>query len=379
MVSINHLFHAIALSQGIEPGTPLFNSGGNDAWAQQTGEHSSYPWRVDDQWSPAWVQAVVSNWCWRSHYEVDAPLRQLTPNAAGRRKGWAPELPTDLADGRSAFLTSNGIVIVANPDLHHVHLTQVALICDKPLDVPTPWGTVSSRIIGREIIRYTIKAIAGQVRQNLHDNYWMGDRPVACVFKAAILAAKRQLIDEEDFATLLAYLELVLARYEGPQAKQVTDKYYLSASPIPTLNPWYYWQLYNGLYWVLPVFYDLVPLLQGTLRARVDAIVARFSQYMLDLELLAPGKGTLVAGVSFPDSMLGAPQTNWKGLTAANLHWSDNDPAWGIRAQWCAAKKLGSSVLAMSAEQLVAKHAAKKGWCVDADGAYVAATPVGPK
>ena len=63
-------------------------------------------------------------------------------------------------------------IVVSNADLHHFHAVQIYAICDKPIDVATPWGKLSSKIVGRELARYAMRSAIGQVRQNLLDNYW---------------------------------------------------------------------------------------------------------------------------------------------------------------------------------------------------------------
>lgn len=383
--SLNSIFHELAGRQLVEIGSPLFDSAGNPAWAQQTGGQGGYGMRLDALWSKPYVRAAIANRAYRSDFYADAPLRRLGTQDAGRPESWKPEETGDLQSGQTAYMTSNGLVVVTNPDLHHHQLGPVCVAFDKPIDVDTQWGKVSSRIVARELLRHSLNSIAGQVRANSDDNYWLGDRAFALVIKATVECAEREAITPEAWSALEPYIEAGLARFEGPITIQVNSKYYLSANPVPTINPWYYDQIANGMRWWLPVTYRLekhLSKIASKLAPRAKTVVKRYSQMVEDLELLLPGKSGTIAGVSYPDSMLGVVLTSWKGLMPENMHFGDYAESWAIPSLATAAKVLGSTVCAKAADALAAKYAASDpAWCVDADNSYhqAVAVPVGSK
>lgn len=391
MVSINKIPRAIALLQNVEVGSPEWESGGLQAKSFNTGGHAAYPWKLDHLVSPSYQRRVLANYGSRPCYYLGDALRQVSYEFAGRPVNWTPDDAFDMTAGDLAgmrvFVTSKGFVPVNGIDIQHFHLTPLVAIYDAPPAPVMGLPELNSRLAAGCLIRGLMKSLAGMVAKLSPAPYdYPGDRASACIVKAMVHAGARGLVDAEDAVPLVAYLERALDIWFGPPHQYPSKKYADSVTPAVVVNPYHFLQVYNGLFWVLPPLYDLLqlkradgdPLVTGALRDRVQAIVGRFSQYMLDLELLLPGNSTAIAGVSFPDELLGAPLENWSGLTSANIHFADNAPVWGVRAQKVAARVLASDVLEKSSAKLVAEYAADEpGWCVDADGAYVGAIGVG--
>jgi hypothetical protein len=211
-------------------------------------------------------------------------------------------------------------------------------------------------------------SLAGQLRK-ADPNYWLGDRVFANVIKAAMQAAKRGLILTEDIAPIFAFYEKALTRFEGPIPKQESDKHAQGVTPDVVLSgndPWYYQQIYNGLYWYLPAVYDALSVIGGDLKTRSEVLVKRWSRHIQDLNLLAGSKFGSISGVSFPNSMIGSIDESWLNVT---LHYAGTSPEWAIRAIFVAAEVLKDSNLLKSANEML-KTSTLKEWNVNAANAY---------
>lgn len=388
--SINKPFRALAALQGVEVGSPEFNDAGPMPESYTTGGQSHYPWKLDHKVSPGYIAAALANFGIRPNHYWGVGKRGVGYENAGRPVGWVADDPFDVTEGWQAGMrwcfTSKGMVLVNGVDLQHFHLTPLIAIYDaKPVPVKN-YPELNSRFAAACLIRSSFKSLAGMVANlSTAPSDYPGDRASTCIIKATAQVCARGLFDVEDLVPIVAYIERALTHWEGPPHKYQSTKYADSVTPKVETNKEYVLQIYNGLYTVTPAIHMLLDLPEkvlpaSNLRVRLVAILGVFCKRIEIIESLVPGGGAKVAAVSFPDSMLGVAPQDWSKLTTANLHYTDNAEWWAYRAHDTARKTLGSDALAKSCKALAAKYAATEpGWIVDADGAYVAAAPVGTK
>ena len=213
--------------------------------------------------------------------------------------------------------------------------------------------------------------LAGMVR-NGPITYLFGERGASNIVKAITGAAKRNLIAVTDQAAFATWLEkTMLPFYEKAPGHEWNVKGYHG------------FQVYNGLYWTLPAFYDLMNVLpDGEHKTRLTAIVKRQSQWVKELQSLKADLNiekvdivddTMLSLPAAPSSLL--PYVKLNSATGTGTDWS----LWAYRAARVAAKVLNDPSLDEAMKPVYAKHIAitkydNKRWLVDADGNYAEAS-----
>lgn len=381
--NVNSVFRHVADEQQIEVGSLDWDRGGNAAWASSTGSQNSYGWRHDhkiDAWGLQYVKGVIANYGHRGIYYNDAPLRQSGYGIAMRPVGYVPELPGDQADGQVAYLTTKGVVSVSGPDILHLHLEPLFAIYDSQGHQVMAQGKLwPANVLAGVMIKYFMKALAGILMKTTTaiNPYIPGDRGCSDIMAAVVGAGKRGLIDTDDLTKISTYVSTYMIPFfsKAPGFSfNIKDPQEAGANEVQT---------YNGLWWLLPAFYDALQIApEGSQKVALTEIVHRWSQYMLDIEDLFPDQGTMVSFVDFPQGALntpdGKPVQSWFGLISKEhcyLGKTDESP-WGFRAQNIAAKVLNSDVMQKANDKVLAKWKAKgitteqKVWFVLADGSY---------
>lgn len=368
MSNYNKLFNQIALQQGIEIGSGAWVEGGLAAYSGQTGSHPAYGWKHDHLFNDLYVKKVLANYGARRMWYTDEK-RQLSYEAAGRPIGWKPEDMWDLPDGQTMYMSSKGIVKVSGPDLLHFHIGPLGVVYDNDIPVDLDGMKYSSKLISGLMIYGMMASIAGQIRGTTSKMY-MGDRGVANILKASVTAAKRACILAADQETIFDWLvKYCLPFYEKAPGHATITKGYLMES----------FQVFNGLYWILPAFYDAQEVLpDGELKERIHKVVVRLSKWILEIHSLVPNLNTPALNIidqaikslpEAPDSILKYVQLD--PGTGGGTDWS----LWAYRAARVAAKvlnepKLDEAMVPVYAKFVADKKYDNKPWLVDADGNY---------
>lgn len=366
MTNINPLLQQIGAEQGIQVGSELWSSCGMFPKAYQTGGHAAYGWKHDHIITKEVIKGILSNYAYRPIYYTDEPIRKLGYGEAGRPLNYVPEYTGDQVDGH---VLVNGFLI-SGLDLHHFHIGPLIAVVDSPS------ATNEQKQLAKWMVRGLMSSLAGQLRK-ADPNYWLGDRVFSNVVKATVQAGKRGLILNSDYEPIINFYTKALDRFEGSIPKQESDKHAQGVVPDVALSgndPWYYQQIYNGLYWYLPGCYDAIPLLGGQLLLRTSKLLIRWSKHIQDLNTITNGNIGSVSGVSFPSSMIGQIDESWLNVTTHNAGTSES---WATRAIYVASKVLNDSNLKLVGDKLVEKFATEKQWNVNATGAYV--IPIAPK
>lgn len=367
MSNFNKLFNAVALEQGIEIGSGAWVEGGLAAYSGQTGSHAAYGWKHDHLFNDLYVKKVIANYLARRCYYGDEPKRQLSYEAAGRPINWKPEDPQDLTDGQTAYMTPKGIVKVSGPDLLHFHLGPLFVIYDHDAPVTALGQNHSGKLVAGTAIQYLMASVAGQIRGTTSKMY-MGDRGVANILKASVAAAKRNLLFNEDLLTIHEWLEkYCLPFYEKAPGHDVGVKGLKG------------FQVFNGLYWILPAFYDLmVTLPDAPLKERVYKIVHRLSNWISELQSMKSDLNLYQVDIiddaifTLPE----APESVAKYIKLQDDVGSGTDwSLWAYRAARVAAKVLNRPDITEAMEPVLKKFTLdkkydNKPWLVDADGNY---------
>lgn len=365
-MNLNPLMQSVVKNQSVVVGSDTWSQGGMFAKAYQTGGHAAYGWKHDHIVTPSMIPHILSNYGLRPVFYTEELYRKLGYGEAGRPLNYVPEYNGDQSDGH---IIIDGITI-SGLDLHHFHIGPLIAVIDSTIATP------EQKQLAKWIVRGLIGSMAGQLRK-ADPNYWLGDRVFANVVKATVQAGKRGLILGPDWQPIIDFYTRALTRYEGIIPKQESDKHAQGVVPDVTLSgndPWYYQQIYNGLFWYLPAVHDAIPLLGGDLLIRSVKLVERWSKHILDLHILTNGKIGTVSGVSFPASMIGKVDVSWLGVTVHNAGTSES---WATRAIYVAAKVLNDNALKGVADFYANKYSLEKEWNVNASGGYV--TPVAPK
>lgn len=386
--NLNKLFREVGIEQGVEPGTPEWNQGGILPYSGTTGGHEAYGWRHDHKLSvyENWPAKIIANYTMRPCFYTNAPARLTGYGNAGRPVGYTPELPGDLIEGGVAYFTSKGVVIVTGPDILHFQMGPLFALHDaEGLTIKVHGADFSARSAAKVIISMLMSSLAGQVTKSSGaiNPYVYGDRGSSLILGNVTEAIKRVCVNQNDREILASYIEqYVVTHFEKAPGLTLNQKPAL-------INGKPNCQLYNGLYWLLPRFYDAYKvLLDGELKQRLYAIIKRWSQYMLDLETFLPGKSTACSHVTFPSDELlaGTPIETWAGkLTVDDCILSPNSTdwsLWGLRAQYVAAEVLQSETLKVAAKNNCEKWKAynqknpyyaaqNKAWMTDANNEYL--------
>lgn len=382
-MNLNKLFNDVADEQGIEPGSSAWIDGGIMPYSGTTGGQPSYGWKHSHKLSANWVKAVVANYAHRRAYYADLTIipRKTGYEDGGRPCSYTPELPGDQLGGETLYITSKSVVKVTGPDILHFQLSPLFALFDSGSDyeVMVQGKLRPASFAASVLIRFLLKSLAGMLTQpnGKVATYVFGDRGSSTIMGATVEAAKRDLVDQQDLNRIYEYIDkTMLPFFDKAPGLTLNEKPKLIDGMQNT-------QAYNGLYWLLPRFYDaMVFAPEGAFKEHVKAIVTRWSQNIEDMEVLVPGQGVNAHSVTLTPAVIagdnGKPLPTWKGyLTAENIKieaggsdWS----LWGLRAQFVAAKVLNSEILKKSSGALAAKQKAKgadKAWLVDAEGDYL--------
>lgn len=410
-VNLNPIFNGVADEQEIEPGSQIWVQGGLHAYSGTTGGHPAYGWRhhhklegfnikiqkpdgrFEDSWVTGehWVKAVTACYGHRRTYYNNAPARQGTYEKGGRPVGWLPEDDRDMPDGKTKYGTVEKPVMVSGPDILHFHIGPLIAVYDTPgYFIQAQGSTVPANLVAKAMIDELFESLIGMfylTETKFNPLPSFADRGYACLLKATAEVVSRGLGSTNDTPRLHQYLDqVVLKFYETAPGHSNLAK----GSPMPGVP---HFQLYNGLFWLLPSMYDVYQLVEKTaptnpITARFKAIVERLSQWMLDLETVMPGKGGRIASVCIADKEFlagdgGKPWHSWAkflrpeyifgyGEKPGQTDWSP----WGLRAQLVAAKVLNSSLLLDAAESTIQRLKSDqkqdhRAWLVGADGQYI--------
>lgn len=374
MKNVNSVFKSIASSQGIEPGSTLWTNGGLAAYSGQTGAHPAYGWKHDHKLSEEWVRAVIANYGHRRCYYLDAPVRQVGYNIAGRPVGWVPE-QGDLPTGEALYLTSKGIVAVSGPDILHFHIGPLISVYDSgdEYTVETGYGKQYASLIAGVIIRMLMKSMAGMLQKspgklNTTSTSW-ADRGFANILHCTTQAAVRNLIDAEDLKIIASYIEQVIIPFYGIAPGLALNHKPELINGLPNV------QMYNGAYWGLPAMYwawKVSP--EGEFKDILYTIIKRLSGLIESMEMLVPGQGVRAHSITLnnPDVMIDS-STITKENIIIDPKGSNWEP-WGFTAQCVAAEVLGSDTLKKSSALLADKYKndyANKQWIVNENGDYL--------
>jgi hypothetical protein len=364
-------------------------------YSGQTGGHPSYGWKHDhkiDAFGPNFAKWVIANYAHRRIFYDNAPVRNSGYLMGGRPKDWVlqtpPEDPGDQPGGEAAYLTSKGIVLVSGPDISHAQFGPLFAICDSKILRATALGKLmGASVIARIIAMYHLNSLRGMIMKSSTQiiDYTFTERNTSTFLNALVMATKRGVIFAEDLEWMTKYLtERIIPYYQKPPPPNPGGKGGEALPPGTSFE-----QLYNGLYWTLPPFYDAWKACPEGLSIKKDLgeIVVRQSQYMLDLETLNPGNG-FPSLVEHPQGILdgenGKPVSSWLPFLQPNqCHFDGTWSHWGMRAGFISAEVTGSRVMKDACALNLANWKAKaqqpgykyavddKAWMVGADGEYL--------
>jgi len=374
-VNLNPVLNHVANEQGVEPGSWEWLQGGVAALSGQSGAHASYGWKHLHKVDPGYARAVVANYGHRRTYYQDAPLRQFGYAAGGRPKPWSPELPGDLPSGEATYMTSRGLVVVSGPEVEHFWLDPLwALMDADPIELDVLGGKWPSTFVAKVIATLQLQSLIGQIRSEPTKVFpWgYGDRANSRIVDTVFQAAARGAIEPPDAESAMDWAQNVLL----PIYEKAPGIGHFGVAPEGMFAV----GCFNSLYWLLPVFYDVWRLTpDGPLKDRFAAIVARWSQWALDLEETVPGRGFNPSRFYVErEPFVNAPEpmASIKGLLSESnivfdkgLTWEH----WAYRACAVAAEVTGSEVLVEARKKLLAKYEGNPGhkvWLVGPDREY---------
>lgn len=368
--NLNPIFNALADRQGVAAGSWPWLQAGVAAYSGQAGAHGSYGWNHRHRIGDAWIRAVIANYGHRRTYYAGAPTRMFGYEAGGRPTGWTPESAGDQADG--AWVQDG--VRITGPEAEHFWLDPLWAVIDAPpIDIDTQFGPLPSNQVAHLMATYQVSSCIGQIRSTPSAVYpWgYGDRANARIIDTIIQGSRRGAIDPRDVHSAVDFIENVaLPIYERAPGIGTTSRPPQRPGKVRVMT-------FNGLMWLLPVFYDAWRAWpEGETSDRLEAIVRRFSQWCLDLETVAPGKGFDIAGFFAPDdetfAKASAPAATLQGIVGEqDLHrdqltWEH----WGCRAAAVAAEVTGDDRLHKAVEGIVWRHKGSPNnqvWLVGAD------------
>lgn len=380
--NLNPTINFVADEQGVVPGSWPWLLGGVAAFSGQTGAHSSYGWRhhwkVAQQGLP-YVRSVIANYGHRRVYYDGAVLRGFGYYMGGRpRPGWVPEQPGDLADGRATYLTPTGLVYVSGPEVEHFWLDPLWALVDSPgYQVQVFGAPFPADGLARILATLQVRSLLGQIRATPSSVFpWgYGDRGNARILDTITQASLRGCIQGSDVPAANEFIDTVLLPFYE-KAPGIGLKPSNRPGKVRVMT-------FNGMAWLLPIFYDAWRLDRGSPRkARLWAIIQRWSQWYLDLETVVPGRAFNMAAFYAPGAetfyTAPAPVASLAGLVTEEdceydgLTWEH----WGYRACAVAAAVTRSPVLENARDVLAKRHLAKHPeWIVDKDRQPVRITP----
>lgn len=368
--TLNPLFGAIAAAQGIPIGSDAWRKGGIEAFSGQTGGHAAYGWRRPEKMTLDRVRAVLANYCsrpcfyWFKGNDGELIERESGYRIAGRPDGWTPEDSMDLANGERAYLTPNGLVKVSGPDPQHFWIDPLLHIIDERektalMMVDTaPGRKESALVVATVVAQQLMDSYMGMVLH--HGEYWGPGRSWARTVDAFTQAFKRGILRKEAIAAFADWLVNrglpVLEKAPG-----VTD-----AKHVGKCN------IYQEIGWTLPPLYDCERVFEETgtrpedkIPERLRAIRTRLSQWMVDIEEVAPGqvgREQLRITSKMKEGINGKPLPTLKGAIKAEDYTGEKwYRDWNLTAAHICALTLPDNPTAQKIKQYVTDDARKGG------------------
>lgn len=341
ITSHNNTFQAIAEQQDIPAGSNQWRRGGNHPFSGQTGAHSSYGWRHDHklEGGPAkrdlYVRSVIANYGMRPCYYTGAPKRHSGYRIGGRPEGYQAPIGEPKPDFWDNNDRPNGErivdgVLVSGPDLQHFWLDPLLAIIDHTTDddrVQIHTGAfVPARDVARLMVAYLVDSMSGMLRK---DGQWLGGgRAAARVIDTYVEVALTRpgLIHEDDAIAMGTWLETY-----GLPALENAPGVQEAKSGSGGCN-WY-----QCCGWLLPPLWNLAKVTQGELQQRVEAVIRRTAQWMLDIDQIAGGAGKWERLDITPQMRAGVdgkalPTLLGTDVTAAHIYGQWNFSLWSVRA-----------------------------------------------
>lgn len=340
--NLNPVVNAVADEQGLEPGSDIWTDGGMAAYSGSTGGHPSYGWNHSAKLSPQYVRAVIANYAHRRCYYIDAPLRYSGYLNGGRPVGWLPEQSNELESGETLYLTSKGLISVSGPDVQHFQTDPLFTVYDsKGYKVKAQGKDWDASLIAGILIRMLMTTMAGQCKA--FGQWSFGDRGHSVVMMNAAKATKRNLINLEDAKVIAQWFEnYCLPFYEKAPGHDTLIHNFDGVHEIEQL------QIYNGLYYLVPAFRDMIEVLNGELRDRAKAILLRLCQWVIDLDEVVPEAYLdifdILATPEIKAGINGKPLPSLKGyVKASDVMTGEKYPSlWAFYAAMIAEEQLGA-------------------------------------
>lgn len=390
-ISRNALFNLIADEQGVPVGSWDWLQGGVAAFSGQSGQHASYGWTHVHKIDEDYVRSVIANYGHRPTFYDNALHRRYGYDIGGRPVGYKPSEPGDNANGSKSYLVNGQLVEVSGPEVEHFWLEPLWEVIDAPRFEVDALGTKQdSRDIARVIATYQMRSLIGQIRDpNSPDGldpfpWGYGDRGNSRIISSIIEAAKRGCIEKVDADTAWRFIvNVALPFYE--RAPGVSK---FGAAPAGKRSV----GCFNGIYWLLPVFWDAAMFLPQPFAERFFKLCLRLSQWALDLESQYPGRGFnmsrfYVNALAFESSPEPVATLQGQGLNVEaqfdeGLAWE----TWAFRAACVAAEVLQSETLADAANGILQRRGGNpdnRVWLTGADrnpirGQFVLGDPTRP-
>lgn len=387
--NINPVINGVGNAQGVEPGTWPWIEAGPAAYSGSAGSQASYGWRHHHKVTPAYIRAAIANMAHRPSYYLNAPFRSFPYGSAGRPIGWFPVEANDLPSGEKLYINSLGDdVKVSGPDAEHFWVTPLHAVFDSPPIMVNVGGGHQrpSTAIAALLLKLQAASVVGMIRDKSGGTsqkpypWAYGDRANSRILSTIIEAVKRGCLDQADVPTAVYWMrDVLLPWYEATPGIS-----FFNLQPVPANH----WSIgcFNGLYWLLPTFYDAAMLFLSSpvtkdLGDRFMVCVQRWSQWALDLEEVVPGRGFNMAQVFLPrkEFRTGGPLASIKALITDpqmqirfdGITWE----TWSFRACSVATAVTGSPVLQKARDGILnrrGKDPSNKVWLVNADGSYAA-------
>lgn len=380
-ISFNKIVNDIGDDQGVPVGSWEWIQGGVAPWSGSSGTHAAYGWRHDHKLTKAYIQAVIANYAHRRTYYANAPYRQYGYAGGGRPKGWTPELPGDNPDGSATYLGPNGFVVVSGPEVEHAWYSPLfAVLRGGDVPVMALGKSFPAKDVARVLITLQVRSICGQIREkgNQPFPHGYGDRANSRILDTILQGFRYGCIDKFDAELADKFIRNVLLPFY--ESAPGISHFELKGSPTPQGK--FSIGMFNGLYWLLPVFHDASQLLPDPkLQARFAAIVKRWSQWAKDIEAVIPGRGfnaarVLVDARKFRAGDGGKPLASIAGLFDKNaFKWDFTWETWAFRAADTAAHVTGDPVLKAARDGILNRRGRdpnNRVWMVGHDREYVA-------
>jgi hypothetical protein len=213
-----------------------------------------------------------------------------------------------------------------------------------------------------------MNSLAGMAR---HTNLgWFGDRGSANMLKSSHMAAKRGLLLPGDYETFLSWLgQTFLTKYLSGAGHGYSYK------DLNSPNPKKVFQVFNGLYWILPAAFDSLETLKyfglHDERSKMEKIVENMSNWMADILSYAgnfqAGKIVVDESIEQNESAPGSLLPYIKGVD----YILEGFEYWAYRAVSVASHVLGGEKLKEEAKKIRSNHEGQTEWFVDYKGNYV--------